>query len=85
MTITKNEMKRRALAFCSEWAHDTYEEAEAKEFLTQFLHIFDIARRRVATFEHRVSLGNISMTASGEAKNKDGYIDRCGRAPCWWK
>lgn len=68
-------MKRRALAFSREWAQDTHEEAEAKEFLTQFLHIFDIARRRVATFEHRVNLGHIGTSASGEAKNKDGYID----------
>lgn len=32
----------------------TNEEAEAKDFLVSFLNIFDITRRRVATFEHRV-------------------------------
>ena len=65
MPISSNEMKKRALAFSKEWSDAANEEAEAKEFLIQFLNIFDIARRRVATFEHRVK----------KLDDGDGYID----------
>jgi hypothetical protein len=65
MPISPNEMKKRALAFSKEWADASNEEADAKEFLVQFLNIFDIARRRVATFEHRVK----------KLDDGDGYID----------
>lgn len=65
MPISPNEMKKRALSFSKEWANATNEEAEAKEFLIQFLNIFDITRRKVATFEHRVK----------KLDEGDGYID----------
>jgi hypothetical protein len=65
MPISPNEMKKRALSFSKEWANTTNEEAEAKEFLIQFLNIFDITRRKVATFEHRVK----------KLDEGDGYID----------
>jgi hypothetical protein len=65
MPISPNEMKKRALSFAKEWENTSREEAEAKEFLIQFLNIFDITRRRVATFEHRVK----------KLDDGDGYID----------
>lgn len=65
MPITINEMKKRALAFSKEWADASNEDAEAKDFLVSFLNIFDITRRRVATFEHRVK----------KLDEGDGYID----------
>jgi hypothetical protein len=65
MPISSNEMKKRAFAFSNEWADAGNEEADAKEFLIQFLNIFDIARKRVATFEHRVK----------KLDDGDGYID----------
>ncbi len=65
MPISPNEMKKRALAFAKEWENTSREEAEAKEFLITFLNIFDITRRRVATFEHRVK----------KLDDGDGYID----------
>jgi hypothetical protein len=30
------------------------EEADAKPFLVEFFNVFDISRRKMATFEHRV-------------------------------
>jgi hypothetical protein len=65
MPISPNEMKKRAFAFSKEWANATNEEADAKEFLIHFLNIFNINRRRVATFEHRVK----------KLDDGDGYID----------
>ena len=65
MPISINEMKKRALAFSKEWSDATNEDAEAKDFLVSFLNIFDITRRRVATFEHRVK----------KLDDGDGYID----------
>lgn len=65
MPLSWNEIKSRALAFSKEWEHDEREEAEAKEFLIEFLNVFGITRRRVATFEHKVKKLN----------SADGYID----------
>jgi len=65
MPISINEIKKRALAFCKEWEGATNEDAEAKEFLVQFLNIFGITRRWVAIFEHRVK----------KLDDGDGYID----------
>jgi hypothetical protein len=66
MNISLNEIKTRATAFAKEW-EDTpgREEADAKEFLIDFLNIFGISRKRVATFEHRVK----------KLDEGDGYID----------
>lgn len=65
MSISTAEIKSRALAFSKEWADATNENAEAKEFLIQFLNIFNITRRRVATFEHKVK----------KLDDGSGYID----------
>lgn len=65
MPLSLNEIRKRANAFSIEWADETNEDAEAKEFLIQFLDIFGITRRRVATFEHRVK----------KLDDGDGYID----------
>jgi hypothetical protein len=65
MPLSWNEIKSRAVAFSNEWKDTRREEADAKPFLIDFLKIFDISQKRVATFEHRVK--KISDT--------DGYID----------
>lgn len=63
--ISKNEMRSRALKFSQEWKNETRERAEKDTFWNEFLAIFGIDRKRVATFEESVKrLGG-----------KQGYID----------
>jgi len=55
------EIRRRAAAFAAEWAGETYERGESQTFWTDFLRIFGVERRRVASFEaraRRLSTGN---------------------------
>jgi hypothetical protein len=65
MPLSWNEIKSRAAQFAYEWRDTTREEADAKPFLIEFLNIFGISRKRVATFEHRVKKVN----------EASGYID----------
>jgi len=65
MPLSWNEIKIRALAFSKEWQNTQREQAEAKPFLVEFLNVFGISRKKVATFEQRVKKLNLS----------DGYID----------
>lgn len=65
MALSWNEIKDRALKFSKDWAQETNEDAEAKSFLDAFFHVFDVSRKRIATFETRVK----------KLDNKDGYID----------
>ncbi len=55
MALSWNEIKKRAAIFSKEWEHEISENAEAKSFWDQFFQIFGISRRRVATFEHKVT------------------------------
>ena len=65
MPLSWNEIKSRALAFSHKWDDESSEDAEAKSFWDDFFQIFDISRRRVASFEEPVrKLGD-----------KRGYID----------
>ncbi len=63
--ISWNEIKDRAMAFSREFADETREHAEAKSFWDAFFHVFDISRRRVATFEEPVK----------KLGDTQGYID----------
>lgn len=65
MTLSWNEIKSRAQTFIKEWEHGQREEADAKEFLIDFLNIFGVSRKKVATFEHKVK----------KLSEADGYID----------
>ncbi|WP_416438257.1 DNA methyltransferase [Phnomibacter sp. MR] len=66
MNLSLNEIKTRATAFAKDWEQtEGREEADAKEFLIDFLNIFGISRKRVATFERRVK----------KLSEADGYID----------
>lgn len=65
MPLSWNEIKTRALAFSKEWENESSEDAEAKSFWDGFFHVFDVSRRRVATFE----------TAVRKADQKQGFID----------
>lgn len=65
MPLSWNEIKTRAIAFSKEWESAEREEADAKEYLIDFLNIFGISRKRVATFEHKIK----------KLSEADGYID----------
>lgn len=65
MPLSWNEIKTRAIAFSKDWQNGANEDADAKEFLIDFLNVFGISRKRVATFEHKVQKLNTA----------DGYID----------
>ncbi|MEO5960320.1 MAG: DNA methyltransferase, partial [Opitutaceae bacterium] len=72
VTLSREEMKSRALAFAKAWAGPQREEAEAKTFLDQFFGVFGRDRRSVdAFFEHRVERdargeGRIDLFWSGK-------------------
>ncbi|MEO6406521.1 MAG: DNA methyltransferase, partial [Ferruginibacter sp.] len=65
MTLSWNEIKSRAQTFIKKWEDGHREEADAKEFLIDFLNIFGVSRKKVATFEHKVK----------KLSEADGYID----------
>ncbi len=65
MPLSWNEIKTRASSFTNEWKETKREEADAKPFLIDFLNIFGISQKRVATFEHRVK----------KIDDASGYID----------
>jgi len=65
MPLSWNEIKSRAASFSNEWKDTKREEADAKPFLIDFLNIFGISQKRVATFEHRVK----------KIDEASGYID----------
>ncbi len=55
LTLSREEMRGRALAFAARWAGPQREEADAKTFLDEFFTVFGRDRRAVdARFEHRV-------------------------------
>jgi len=54
-TLSRDELRSRALAFSKRWAGPQREEAEAKTFLDEFFAVFGRNRRDVdAEFEYRV-------------------------------
>lgn len=65
MPLSWNEIKTRAATFAKEWESETNEHAEAKNFWDEFFQVFDIKRRRLASFEYHVK----------KLDNKYGYID----------
>lgn len=52
--ISLSEIRNRALKFQKEWEGEKYERGEAQSFWNDFFQIFDISRRRVATFEEPI-------------------------------
>ena len=63
--LSWNEIRNGAIQFVREWDGVTSESAEAQSFWNEFLNVFGVPRRRVATFEHQVE----------KAGGKAGYID----------
>ena len=54
MPITRNEVKKRAVAFAKEWAHESSETGEAKSFWDAFFRVFGIKRHGLVVFERTV-------------------------------
>lgn len=54
MSLTWNEIRKRAIEFSNEWKAESRERAEKDTFWNQFFNIFGISRRRVASFEEPV-------------------------------
>ncbi len=54
MPLSWNEIRNRAVAFSKEWAGESREHAEAKTFWDEFLHVFGLTRRHVASYEEPV-------------------------------
>lgn len=54
MTLSWNEIKKRAIEFVKEFEGEEREHAEAKTFWDSFFNIFGITRRRIASFEEPV-------------------------------
>lgn len=65
MILGWNEIKKRAMAFSKKWKDATDEFAEAQSYLNDFFEVFGVDRKRVATFETKVTMSN----------RKNGYID----------
>ena len=55
MALSWNEIKNRALKFSKEWENETSEQAEAQTFWNEFFEVFGRKRRRVASFESKVT------------------------------
>jgi hypothetical protein len=78
MPLSWNEIRQRASSFVTEWAEKApvaREEADAQTFQTDFLNIFGVPRRQVATFESRVKIGGQSDLFGGTSGGRRGYID----------
>ncbi|ODS40311.1 hypothetical protein BEH94_06730, partial [Candidatus Altiarchaeales archaeon WOR_SM1_SCG] len=54
MSLSWNEIRKRAIEFSNEWKDEGRERAEAQSFWNDFFNIFGITRRRVASFEKQV-------------------------------
>ncbi|TAJ77233.1 MAG: class I SAM-dependent DNA methyltransferase [Gallionellaceae bacterium] len=65
MPLSWNEIRNRAHEFSKRWENETSEDAEAKPFWIEFLNVFGIDRKRVASFEEPVK----------KLGDKQGYID----------
>lgn len=65
MPLSMNEIKARAAAFANRWRDASREEADAQEFEIDFLNVFGVTRRKVATFERKVR----------KLDGKNGYVD----------
>lgn len=62
MAISHKEIRNRAHQFIQNYANAHKENAEAQSFLNDFFHIFDVDRRRVASFEQAVKLDEKGST-----------------------
>jgi hypothetical protein len=65
MPLSLSELKDRAIRFAQEWQDSRDERADAQAFWIDFFQVFDVKRRRVASFEVPIK----------KADGKQGFID----------
>ncbi|NRT21240.1 hypothetical protein HNP98_004086 [Hymenobacter sp. 9A] len=65
MPLSLAELKDRAIRFAQEWQDSRDERADAQAFWIDFFQVFDVKRRRVASFEVPIK----------KADGKQGFID----------
>ncbi|AMR26587.1 hypothetical protein A0257_05350 [Hymenobacter psoromatis] len=65
MPLSLSELKDRAIRFAQEWQDAGDERADAQSFWIDFFHVFDVKRRRVASFEVPIK----------KADGKQSFID----------
>ena len=65
MPLSWIEITSRAFEFSKKYENAKDEFSEAQSFLNDFFYVFGVDRRRVATFEAKVTMG----------QNRNGYID----------
>ena len=65
MRLSWNEIRARAAKFSEEWENAHYEKGETQSFYNDFFQVFDVKRRRVATFEQQIR----------KLSNTTGFID----------
>jgi type II restriction/modification system DNA methylase subunit YeeA len=65
LSLSPNEIRKRATKFSHDWKDASDEKAESQSFWNDFFSVFGIERRRVATFEKRVE----------KLGGTQGYID----------
>jgi len=78
MPLSWNEIRLQASNFAENWkdkASKAKEEADAQDFQTDFLKVFGVTRRQVATFEHRVNMSCHTDLFGDGAQGRRGYID----------
>lgn len=56
MRLSWNEIRVRAADFAREWAGAGYEKGETQLFYRDFFAVFGVSVRKVASFEHRVTM-----------------------------
>jgi len=85
LPLSFNDIRDRAFIFAREWATTASESSDAKPFWDAFFDVFGVSRRRVATFEKRITksggaTGLIDMLWKGtlliEQKSRGGDLDR---------
>ena len=54
MLLSWNEIKKRALAFGNDWKDETSEAGGYQDFWTEFLAIFGLKRRHMASYQEPV-------------------------------
>jgi len=55
VSLSWNEIRRRAVEFANEYADATYEKGETQSFYNDFFNVFGIKRRQVARYEEHVN------------------------------
>jgi hypothetical protein len=77
MLLSQNEIRARATAFVRDWRDDRgLEREEAQTFWNEFLQIFGVNRRRVASFE--VPVRNLFSAARNDAQRGGRNINPAG-------